>query len=207
MTAWVAVAGWFGCLAAVATVRVVLGRRWAGTRFVALDARRWTAAEWVAAVLMTPALIGVVGGTIASVAGHPGPGLTRGSGSAVPIGQLAAGVGLLAGAVALMVWSQLTMGKSWRVGVDHDERTTLVTRGPFRLVRNPIYTSMVVFAAGVVVLVPTAAVAAGWLAAVLFVEWQVRAVEEPFLARSHRGEFLHWSVGTGRFVPRLGALR
>jgi protein-S-isoprenylcysteine O-methyltransferase Ste14 len=33
-------------------------------------------------------------------------------------------------------------GASWRIGVDPDERTTLVTSGPFAIARNPIFTAM-----------------------------------------------------------------
>lgn len=35
-------------------------------------------------------------------------------------------------------------GSSWRIGVDPDERTELVTDGIFRFSRNPIYVFMVV---------------------------------------------------------------
>ncbi len=48
----------------------------------------------------------------------------------------------------MMVWSQLTMGASWRVGLDRSETTGLITTGPFNRVRNPIYTSMIVMAIG-----------------------------------------------------------
>ena len=34
------------------------------------------------------------------------------------------------------------MGRSWRIGVEEGERTDLVTGGPFAIVRNPIYASM-----------------------------------------------------------------
>ena len=147
------------------------------------------------------ASVGVIGGTLATAAGTPGPQLSPPWPWAVP------GVALMVGGVALMVWSQLTMGASWRIGVDRYEATQLVTTGPFRNVRNPIYTSLAVFASGVTMLVPTALVGSGWLALVIFIEWQVRAVEEPFLARSHGREYMRWSVGTGRFVPRVGVLR
>src|SRR4051794_1409566 len=40
------------------------------------------------------------------------------------------------------LWAQFGMGESWRVGVDHETRTELVTGGPFRWVRNPIFTAM-----------------------------------------------------------------
>ena len=41
------------------------------------------------------------------------------------------------------------MGASWRVGVDPDERTTLVTTGVFGAVRNPVFSAMVAAQAGI----------------------------------------------------------
>jgi protein-S-isoprenylcysteine O-methyltransferase Ste14 len=37
------------------------------------------------------------------------------------------------------LYAQIAMGESWRVGVDEEERTPLVTSGPFAIVRTPIY--------------------------------------------------------------------
>lgn len=53
----------------------------------------------------------------------------------------------IAGVVATLV-TQGAMGTSWRIGVDAGERTTLVTSGPFALVRNPIFSAMAVTGAG-----------------------------------------------------------
>ena len=44
----------------------------------------------------------------------------------------------------LTVLAQLQMGASWRVGID-DRPTELVTGGLFRVVRNPIFTALLVF--------------------------------------------------------------
>lgn len=78
----------------------------------------------------------------------------------VKLGPVAAVIGLvlaLAG-FGLAVLAQQTMGRSWRIGVDPNERTDLVTQGVFRYVRNPIFTGMIAAQAGTVLLAPT------WLA-------------------------------------------
>lgn len=41
--------------------------------------------------------------------------------------------------IAATLYAQIAMGNSWRIGVDPTERTTLVTNGPFALVRNPTF--------------------------------------------------------------------
>lgn len=45
---------------------------------------------------------------------------------------------------------------SWRIGVDVTERTALVTSGPFGVVRNPIFTSMLITSLGLSFAVPNA---------------------------------------------------
>lgn len=117
------------------------------------------------------------------------------------------------GGLALMVagtvgtlWAQLAMGASWRIGVDPSERTTLVTGGPFRWVRNPIFTAMLTGLAGLALLVPGPLAALAFVATLAGVELQVRVAEEPYLIRTHGAAYLGWAARTGRFLPGIGRL-
>lgn len=105
-----------------------------------------------------------------------------------------------------MLHAQLAMGSSWRVGVDPNERTTLKTDGPFRWVRNPVFSWVIVTATGLALLVPNAASLAGLAVLVASVQVQVRLVEEPYLRRTHGDAYERWASRTGRFVPGLGRL-
>ena len=111
------------------------------------------------------------------------------------------GIGLCVGAIVLVFVAQLQMGTSWRIGVDPNERTELVTAGMYRRVRNPIYTGMVAFSAGQLLVVPSVWSAAAMVALVVGVELQVRAVEEPYLERVHGRAFTGWCATSGRFMP------
>ena len=97
----------------------------------------------------------------------------------------AVGVVLAVGGISLTFGAQLAMGDSWRVGVDPDERTELVTGGPFGLVRNPIYSAMLPTVFGLVLMVPSA-VAICASAPFRRPELQVRLVEEPYLLQGPR---------------------
>ncbi len=108
---------------------------------------------------------------------------------------------------ALVLVAQMTMGDSWRIGVDEDERTALVTHGVFSLIRNPIFTSMFVVVAGLGLMVPNVLSAAGLVALIAAVEAQVRLVEEPYLIQSHGMEYRAYASTAGRFVPYVGRLR
>lgn len=102
--------------------------------------------------------------------------------------------------------AQMAMGSSWRIGVDPEERTELVTGGIFNLCRNPIYTFMVIAWIGFALLVPTwVALAAGALL-ISGIQIQVRLVEEPHMIRTHGESYLAWARRVGRFVPGLGRL-
>jgi protein-S-isoprenylcysteine O-methyltransferase Ste14 len=108
--------------------------------------------------------------------------------------------------IAGTLHAQLAMGDSWRVGVDLTERTGLRTGGPFRLVRNPIFSWMILTAAGLALLVPNAASLTALVALVVGIELQVRLVEEPYLLRTHGEAYARWASRTGRFVPGVGRL-
>jgi protein-S-isoprenylcysteine O-methyltransferase Ste14 len=121
-------------------------------------------------------------------------------------GVHAVGIVLAASGGLAVFGAQLGMGESWRVGVSDEERTELVTAGWFSLCRNPIYSAMIVGWTGFALMVPT------WLglAAVLVVaaglELQVRAVEEPYLLRTHGEDYRAYAARVGRFVPVIGRL-
>lgn len=97
--------------------------------------------------------------------------------------------------------AQLAMGASWRIGLDPAERTSLVTSGPFAVVRNPIFSAMGLTAAGLTLMAPTVVGAVGLAGLVVALEIQVRGVEEPYLLRTHGDEYRAYARRTGRFVP------
>ncbi|MDG4807601.1 isoprenylcysteine carboxylmethyltransferase family protein [Micromonospora sp. WMMD1120] len=115
-----------------------------------------------------------------------------------------AGLALAIVAAAATVVAQIMMGRSWRIGVDEAERTTLVTTGPFRLVRNPIFTAAVVVIAGTALAVPNAIALAGLAAAIIGVQLQVRRIEEPYLRRVHGEDYDRYAAHVGRFLPGIG---
>jgi protein-S-isoprenylcysteine O-methyltransferase Ste14 len=119
----------------------------------------------------------------------------------------ALGIAVALAGICLTFGAQLAMGDSWRVGVDPEERTELVTGGPFGHVRNPIYSAMIPTVLGLALMVPNVLTIAGL--AVLFagLEMQVRLVEEPYLLRIHGDAYAEYAARVGRFVPGLGLLR
>ena len=64
------------------------------------------------------------------------------------------GLVLMALGLAVTLLAQSGMGSSWRIGVKETERTSLITTGLFAWVRNPIFSGMGAFGAGLVLLWP-----------------------------------------------------
>ena len=119
----------------------------------------------------------------------------------------AAGLVVMVSGGLLLVWSQLEMGASWRVGVRENERTPLVTAGLFGLVRNPIYLGASVFVVGAALVTPNVIALAGLACGLAGLEFQVRYVEEPYLRRIHGDDYDAYASRVGRFVPGIGRSR
>jgi protein-S-isoprenylcysteine O-methyltransferase Ste14 len=95
-------------------------------------------------------------------------------------------------------------GASWRADVDESVRTTLVTTGPFRIVRNPILTATAMTAIGIALMVPNVFAALMLVAFLTAQQIQVRLVEEPYLLAVRGGAYRDYGRRTGRFLPWLG---
>ena len=100
-------------------------------------------------------------------------------------------------------YSQFAMGKDWRIGVDPDEETELITTGIYSKIRNPIYTACIVHGLGLLVLAPNAMVLVTGLVGFYSILAYVRQIEEPYLIRLHGEKYVQYRESTGSFLPRL----
>jgi protein-S-isoprenylcysteine O-methyltransferase Ste14 len=158
--------------------------------------------EWTAGVLFVVAIAIGVAAPVLDVAGVLDPIEPLDSDGVVIAGIVVFTLGLGA-----TLWAQIAMGASWRIGVDEEERTELVTRGPFAIVRNPIFAAMLPTSLGLMLVVPNVVALMGFAALVLALEIQVRLVEEPYLLRVHGQPYRDYLARVGRFVPGLGRTR
>lgn len=116
----------------------------------------------------------------------------------------AAGIVVAAAGIALTAAAQRAMGAAWRIGVDPDERTPFVTVGAFGVVRNPIFTAMLITATGLTMIIPNIISIIGLAITVIALELQVRLVEEPYLRGLHGDRYSEYTATVGRFVPHVG---
>jgi hypothetical protein len=129
------------------------------------------------------------------------PGLTLYPPLVHPAG-LAAGLALLVLGYAGTLWSYAAMGQTWRIGIDTREKTTLVSHGPYRWVRHPIYALQMVMLAGAALLLPTAVSFA--IFAIHFLCVLVKSGdEEKYLASVHGPAYREYQSRTGGLFPRV----
>jgi protein-S-isoprenylcysteine O-methyltransferase Ste14 len=194
LAVWMLIA--FGVLTFFVRVAIQL-RRTGSTGLIGL--RRAGPAGWISGILFVGGMAmgvlsidGVLRGSVETINSLDGTGLHV--------------IGIaLAGAAGLAVFlAQLGMGESWRIGVSDEERTDLVTGGWFSVVRNPIYSAMIVGWLGFALMVPTWLGFAATAVVGVGLELQVRAVEEPYLTRAHGDTYRNYASRVGRFLPGVG---
>ena len=110
-------------------------------------------------------------------------------------------IAVQAGAVALMLWARATLGwRSFHAAADPTEGE-LVTRGPYRFVRHPIYAALGLFcAAGAFAKASWPALGA-WGVLVAGAALRMRC-EERLLAALYR-DYADYAASTKRVVPFL----
>jgi protein-S-isoprenylcysteine O-methyltransferase Ste14 len=104
--------------------------------------------------------------------------------------------------LGLVSWSQLQMGQNWRIGVDTNEKTDLVTHGIFAFSRNPIYLAILIFCIGICLLLPELPIFCSVIAIFFAIELQIKQVEEPYLHALHGQDFLGYKATTGRYFTQ-----
>jgi protein-S-isoprenylcysteine O-methyltransferase Ste14 len=108
--------------------------------------------------------------------------------------------------MAVVIAAQYQMGNSWRIGVEPRETTPLITVGLFGIVRNPIFSGMLLATAGMLTMVPNLISAVAFGSLFVGLQMQVRLIEEPHLVRVHGNQYLSYAGLVGRFLPWIGRL-
>ena len=113
-----------------------------------------------------------------------------------------AGSGIVVVALGLLIWVHHTLSRSFSGNLEIRDQHKLVTRGPYRWVRHPMYSAIFLWAAGL------ALIAANWfigmlpLAFGLFFAFRV-PTEERMMVEAFGDDYREYMKTTGRFSPRL----
>jgi len=94
------------------------------------------------------------------------------------------------------------MGRSWRMGINPDDKTQLVITGPYAYLRHPIYALSSLLMLCTMVIVPSPAMIVVGCTHLLLLQWEARR-EEKYLTALHGNTYANYARRTGRFVPRF----
>ena len=114
---------------------------------------------------------------------------------------------IVAFAGALLILSAIaTMGASWEIPVSAERDSPaagLITSGPFRFSRNPIYLGFGITIVGWMLLIPAILSLVIVIGAILNLRYQALE-EEEYLIRTYGPKYEAWAREVGRFVPWFG---
>lgn len=119
---------------------------------------------------------------------------------ATAVRWIAVGGVALAFAATWVCWRR--MGRSWRMGIDPNERTALVVTGPYRVIRHPIYALSAMLMICTVIAAPTPLLLVAAVVHIALLRWEAIR-EERYLSRVHGESFERYCAGVGRFFPVL----
>jgi len=133
------------------------------------------------------------------------PGWMRWSSVPLPFWLRWTGVGLIAIACGLLVWSLRCIGKNLTDTVVTRQQHRLVMHGPYRWVRHPFYDS------AALLVVAVSLIAANWFllisGVVLLGLLIIRTrIEEENLAARFGDSYRAYKEHTGRFLPEIGTI-
>jgi protein-S-isoprenylcysteine O-methyltransferase Ste14 len=113
-----------------------------------------------------------------------------------------AGVGVLA--LALLAWAQYSLGKHFSATLVIRKDHQLVTTGPYRWVRHPIYTAILLYCLAFFLLSANGIIGAGGLVWAHAIVRQRTPKEEAMLVEAFGDAYRDYMKRTGRFLPPLG---
>jgi protein-S-isoprenylcysteine O-methyltransferase Ste14 len=93
------------------------------------------------------------------------------------------------------------MGKSWRMGINPQEKTQLIVSGPYAWIRHPIYAIQSLMLLASMLLLPSPLMLVACILMITFLQWEARR-EEKYLAIHHGDGYLAYCRQTGGFLPR-----
>jgi protein-S-isoprenylcysteine O-methyltransferase Ste14 len=109
------------------------------------------------------------------------------------------GLALLALGLAFAVWARINIGRNWGTPMTRKDQPELVTGGPYRFVRHPIYSGILVAGIGTAVGLSWLWLTAVGLAGIYFVYSAV--VEERYMTEQFPDAYPTYKRSTKMLVP------
>lgn len=122
---------------------------------------------------------------------------------ALPNGLRWTGVGIALTGFALLQWAQVTLGRSWSDTPRLMKEQVLITSGPYRAIRHPIYTAFLL------ILGSTLFISSNWLIGLSWTGMTVMEIvsriqfEESLMIEHFGDPYRTYMKKTGRLLPKI----
>ena len=126
-------------------------------------------------------------------------GVFRGHGVTTDPARAAVGLVLFALGLGFAIWARVHIGRNWGTPMTQKDEPELVTSGPYRLVRHPIYSGVLVAGIGTAVALSWVWLAAVVLGGIYFV--YSATVEERYLGEQFPNDYPRYKRSTKMLVP------
>jgi protein-S-isoprenylcysteine O-methyltransferase len=110
------------------------------------------------------------------------------------------GLVLVCAGIAFSIWARSVLGSNWSGSVTIKEGHTLIRRGPYRIVRHPIYTGLLLAMLGSAFQFGLVRSFIG-VAVVGFAFWIKLLIEEQFMAQQFGNEYLLYRQQVRALIP------
>jgi len=133
------------------------------------------------------------------------PNLLAWASFALPLWVRWAGVGIALLGFALLQWAQNTLGKSWSDTPRMMKDQALITSGPYRFIRHPIYTAFLL------IMGSTLLISANWLIGLTWTGMTILEIasrigfEELLMLEYFGDQYRDYMKTTGRLLPRVNS--
>ena len=111
------------------------------------------------------------------------------------------GLAVFVSGLALAIWARVYLGRNWGTPMSQKEDPELVTSGPYRMIRHPIYSGIILAMVGT-----TIAVSLYWVVAVVILGayfFYSAVMEERYMARQFPDSYPQYKRSTKMLVPFL----
>ncbi|MBK8850437.1 MAG: isoprenylcysteine carboxylmethyltransferase family protein [Saprospiraceae bacterium] len=109
------------------------------------------------------------------------------------------GLALIHIALVWISFAQFQMSNSWRIGIDEENKTKLVTDGVFSISRNPIFLGMIISVLGLFLILPNTLTFFLTITTYIVIQIQIR-LEEEFLQKQHAQDYVNYKLKTKRLL-------
>lgn len=123
---------------------------------------------------------------------------THGTNTGNPV-RLGVGLAMFLAGLALAVWARVYLGRNWGMPMTQKDNPELITTGPYRRVRHPIYTGIILAMIGT-----TIAITVFWLIAVALLGGYFiysAFMEERFMAQTFPDSYPGYKRSTKMLIP------